>query len=121
MPEQWQEAGDEPWSYNATIKIFEKKVDYIEHICTPINCESIWISINAMNTDRNKKTGEYRFHSIVNNAPAYRDAENNYFAYDGYKWLILSQYCFQNNISCGWFRIFSKGIFQKSKHLKMID
>ena len=118
MPEQWQEAGDVSWNYHATIEIFEKEIDYIQHVCTKVRCESIWISINASNTNLNNKAGEYKFHSILNNAPAYRHAKNNYFAYDGDKWTIMSEERFMNGISGGWFRINSKGIFQKSKHLK---
>ena len=111
LPEQWQEAGDEPWAYNATIKIFENEMDYIEHVCTKVKCKSIWISINATNTDCNNKGGEYEFHSISNNAPAYRDAKNNYFAYNGDEWYIMSEKSFLDGISGGWLRIYSKGIF----------
>ena len=74
---------------------------------------SIWISIYSTNSDRNNKAGEYEFHSILNNAPAYRNAENNYFAYDGEEWYIMSEKRFIDGISGGWFRIYSEGTLKK--------
>ena len=74
---------------------------------------SIWISIDATNTDLNYKAGEYVFHSIVNNAPAYRNAKNTYLGYaESNRWYILSEGRFMNDFSGGWFRIDSKGILK---------
>ena len=73
---------------------------------------SIWISIHATNPELNSY-GEYEFHSIVNNAPAYRSARNTYLAYDeSNKWYIMSEERFMDGISGGWFRIDSKGILK---------
>ena len=45
---------------------------------------NIWISIDATYSKLNKKGGEYKFHSILNSRPAYRNADNTYLAYNGY-------------------------------------
>ena len=82
-PLQWQEVGGVGWSNNAIIKISETENDYQEYICSQSNCESIWISIDAFNSNRNSESGEFKFHSIMNNAPAYRNANNAYLAYGG--------------------------------------
>ena len=112
MPHQWREAG-ENWNNNATIIIFERENDYIDHVCSQTNCESVWISIDATNTNFNTYAGEYEFHSIVNNVPAYRNAKNYYLAYDeSHAWYITSEERFLDGISGGWFRIYSKGILK---------
>ena len=107
-PHKWQEAGDN-WSNNAIIKISETENDYYEYICSQSNCESIWISIDATDSSRNSKGGEFKFHSIMNNAPAYRNTNNEYLANDGDTWLITTEKCFIDSVTCGWFKIDSKG------------
>ena len=84
LPQRWQEMGEPDWSNNAIINIFETENDFNEYICSQSNCESIWISIDATYSKLNKKGGEYKFHSILNSRPAYRNADNTYLAYNGY-------------------------------------
>ena len=114
MPEQWRETsgGMDPWNNNAIIKIFEAENDYNEYICTQSNCESIWISIDATNSNLNNKGGEFKFHSIVNNRPAYHNSNSDYLAYNDKndEWLIMSEYSIVNGVTGGWFlRAASKG------------
>ena len=106
---KWQEGDGVGWSKNAIIKIFATENDFNENICSQSNCESIWISIDATNSSKNSKGGEFKFHSIMNNAPAYRNANNEYLAYDGDTWLIMSEKCFLDGVTCGWFKIYSTG------------
>ena len=108
MSQRWLEVGEPNWSNNATIKIFETENDFNEYICSQSYCKSIWISINATFTGFNKKGGEYQFHSITNERPSYRNA-NNYLAYGLNAWLIISEGSFANGVTNGWFRIDSTG------------
>ena len=110
MPQQWQQARESEWSYNAIIKIFETETDFNEYVCSQSICESIWISIDATYPPRNNTSGEYKFHSIIYNAPAYRNSDNYYLAYDGYdEWRIMPEKCFLDGVTCGFFQIDSKG------------
>ena len=45
----------------------------------------------------------------MNIAPAYRNINNIYLAYDGDTWLITSEDCFLDDITCGWLRIDTTG------------
>ena len=106
---KWQEGDGVGWSNNAIIKIFATENDFNEYICSQSSCESIWISIDAFNSNRNRESGEFKFHSIMNNAPAYRNANNVYLAYNGDTWLISAEKCFLDGVTCGWFKIDSTG------------
>ena len=108
LPRQWQEAGG-GWSNNAVIKIFENENDFVEYICTQSNCGSIWISIDATDSNRNNYGGEFEFHSILNNAPAYRNVNFRYLAYTGDTWLIMAEYLFSDDLTGGWFKIRTTG------------
>ena len=55
------------------------------------------------------KGGEYEFHSIMYNTPAYRNTKNDYLVFDGDTWLITDEDCFLDDVSCGWLRIDSRG------------
>ena len=117
MSQQWQEVPN--WSNNAIIKIFETEYDFNEYICSLTTCKSIWISIDATNSYNNHKGGEYKFHSIMNNLPAYRNANNDYLAHDGYdEWYIMSEDKFVNDVTGGWFRIASTGSMKTFISLK---
>ena len=109
LPQRWQEVGEQPWSNNAIIKIYENENDFNEYICSQSNCGSIWISINATNSNHNNKGGEFEFHSIFNIAPAYRNVNNIYLAYDGYNWLIMPKDSFLTGVLAGWFKIETTG------------
>ena len=108
LPQEWQEAGG-GWSNNAVINIFGNENDFYEYICTQSNCGSIWISIDATDSNRNNKGGEFEFHSIFNNEPAYRNVKNEYLAYDGDTWLIMPEYRFLDGVTGGWFKIETTG------------
>ena len=112
LPQEWQEAGDGSWSNNAVIKIFGNENDFDEYICTQSNCGSIWISIDATDSSRNNKGGEFEFHSIVNIAPAYRNAQNNYLAFYRDAWLIMPEDSFLDGTFAGWFNIETTGTFK---------
>ena len=75
--------------------------------------KSIWISIDATDPEKNNKGGEYKFHSILNSAPAYHNAKNNYLAYTGLQWFIMSENRFLNGVTGGWFKIDTTGTFKK--------
>ena len=110
LSQQWQEAGVSDWSINAIIKIFETEYVFNEYICSQTTCKSIWISIDATVSNRDQKSGEFKFHSIVNDAPAYRNADNDFLAYNGNnEWFILPEDRFVNDVNGGWFKIASKG------------
>ena len=109
LSQEWQEAVDGSWSNNTVIKIYENENDFNEYICTQSHCDSIWISINATNSNRNNKGGEFEFHSIFNIAPAYRNVNNIYLAYDGYNWLIMPKDSFLTGVLAGWFKIETTG------------
>ena len=109
LPQHWKEAGVPAWSNNAIIIIHESENDFNETICSQSNCGSIWISINATNSNRNNKGGEFEFHSIFNIAPAYRNVNNIYLAYDGYNWLIMPKDSFLTGFLAGWFKIETTG------------
>ena len=119
LPQEWQEAGD-GWSNNAVIKIYESENYFNEYICSQSNCGSIWISINATNSNHNNKGGEFEFHSIFNIAPAYRNVKNHYLAYDGSEWYIMSEDRFLNGITGGWLRIESTGTLKNFELLREI-
>ena len=70
---------------------------------------NIWISIDATNSMLNKKDGEYKFHSISNERPAYRNADNHYLAYRLNAWFIMPEGKFDKGVTDGWFRIDSTG------------
>ena len=112
LPQEWQEAGD-GWSNNAFIKIFGNKNDFDEYICTQSNCDSIWISIDATDPNLNNYSGEFEFHSIMNTAPAYRNINNIYLAFNGYWWYIMPEGCFLAGVTCGSLRIETTGILKK--------
>ena len=78
-----------------------------------VSRKSIWISIDATDPTRNSKGGEYKFHSILNNAPAYHNDKNDYLAYDGLRWLIMSESTFLDGVTGGWFKIETKGTLKK--------
>ena len=65
---------------------------------------NIWISIDATNSMLNKKDGEYKFHSISNERPAYRNADNHYLAYRLNAWFIMPE-----------------GKFEKGRHRWMVS
>ena len=112
--QEWQEFGNGVWSNNAAVKIFENENDFYEYICNQSICGSIWISIDATDPDLNNMSGEFEFHSILNNAPAYRNDKNDYLAYDGQnKWFIMSEDSFLNGVTGGWLKIETTGIFKK--------
>ena len=58
----------------------------------------------------NTKGGQYKFDSIVNNAPAYRNENNDYLALNGTTWLIMPENRFLDGVTGGWFKIDSRGI-----------
>ena len=71
---------------------------------------NIWIFIDATNPNRNNFGGEFEFHSIFNNAPAYRNVNNIYLAYNGDEWYIMSEDRFLDGITgFEWFRIETTG------------
>ena len=45
----------------------------------------------------------------MNNAPAYRNANNEYLAYDGDTWFITTEKSFIDGVTGGWFKIDSTG------------
>ena len=79
-----------------------------------ISTKNIWILIDATNPNLNNKGGEYKFHSILNDAPAYHNAKNDFLAFDGEnEWYIMSEDRFvissADDIFGGWFKINSRG------------
>ena len=111
---KWQEGDGVGWSNNVIIKIFATENDFNENICSQSNCESIWISIDATYSSKNSKGGEFKFHSIMNNAPAYHNANNEYLAYDGDTWFILSEKKFLDGVNGGgWFKFDSRGTLKE--------
>ena len=103
LPQRWQEAGSSAFSNNAIIKIFESENDFNEYICTQSHCGSIWISIDPTDSFFHNRGGEFEFHSILNNAPAYRNVKKDYLAYSGYSWFIMPEYHFLDGVISGWF------------------
>ena len=119
LPQEWQEAGG-GWSNIAVIKIYESENYFNEYICSQSNCGSIWISINATNSNRDNKGGKFEFHSIFNIAPAYRNVNNIYLAYDGDEWYIMSENSFLGGITSGWFLIETTGTLKNFELLREI-
>ena len=103
LPQQWEAVRN-----SAIIKIFEIENDFNDYICTQSYCGSIWISIDATQNLFNDLGGEFKFHSIINNAPAYRYAQC-YFVHDGSEWYIMSESRFLDGLSGGWFKNNFKG------------
>ena len=119
LPQEWQEAGN-GWSNNAVVKIFGKENDLNDYICTQSICGSLWISIDATYSNHNKKSGKFEFHSIIHNAPAFRNDNHDYLTYDGHKWYIMSEGRFLDGNSGGWFRIETTGTLKNFELFELI-
>ena len=117
LTRQWQEVGG-GWSNIATIQIYESENDFNEYICTQSHCDSIWISIDATNSNRNNKGGEFEFHSIFNNAPAYRNVKKDYIAYTGSGWFIMPEHGFLAGANGGWFTTKTTGTLKNLNFLE---